>query len=97
MFHSQAYLNPAALLARILLAVLVILIELVGGLMILVGCQARWAAFAIMLLNIPINHLYHPFWAADGQLKAFLKNACIMGGMLLITVHGPGRLALQRD
>jgi putative oxidoreductase len=130
MFHSQAYKDVAALIARALLAalfinagyhkivgfdavvdsimgkgiplpqitaVVVILIELVGGLMVLVGFQARWAAFAIMLLIIPINFFYHPFWADGGQLSAFLKDACIMGGMLYVTVHGPGRLALQRD
>jgi putative oxidoreductase len=130
MFHSQAYQDGVALLARVLLAalfinagyhkivefdavvdsimgrgiplpqiatVVVILTELVGGLMVLVGFQARWAAFGIMLLIIPINYFYHPFWADDGQLSAFLKNASVMGGMLFVTVHGPGRLALQRD
>ena len=78
-------------------AVITILIELVGGLMIAVGFQTRWAALAIALFIIPINYFYHPFWADAGEANAFFKNLCVLGGMLMITVHGPGRFALQRD
>jgi len=77
-------------------AVLTILVELVGGLMIMVGLQARWAALALALFIIPVNFFYHPVWDDAAQFNAFYKNLCIMGGMLFLTIHGPGRMALQR-
>ena len=77
--------------------VVVIIVELVGGLMIAAGLKSRWAALAIFLLIIPINFFYHPFWADDAQFNRFFKNLCVMGGMLYVMASGPGRLSLTRD
>ena len=77
--------------------VVVIIVELVGGLMIAAGLKSRWAALAIFLLIIPINFFYHPFWADDAQFNRFFKNLCVMGGMLYVMASGPWRLSLTRD
>ena len=88
-------------LAQIALA-LTIIIEIGGGLMIVVGWKARWAALAIFLFVIPATLVFHNFWAADAaqfqnQLNHFLKNVCILGGMLYIMAYGSGPLSLERD
>ena len=77
--------------------VIVIIVELVGGLMLVAGLKSRWAALALFLLIIPVNYFYHPFWADDAQFNRFFKNICIMGGMLYIMAYGPGRISLTRD
>jgi putative oxidoreductase len=79
------------------LLVLTIIIELGGGLLILIGYQARWAAMVIFLFLIPVTVIFHPPWSDPGQINSFLKNLAIMGGMLYIMVHGPGPLSLGKD
>ena len=88
-------------LTDILLA-LAIIIEIGGGLMLVVGWKARWAALAIFLFLIPATLIFHNFWAADAaqfqnQLNHFLKNVCILGGMLYVMAYGSGPLSLDRD
>ena len=69
------------------------------GLLLLVGYRARWAALAIFLFLIPTTLIFHGFWSAPveqmgNERNAFLKNAAIMGGMLMVWAFGPGRFAI---
>lgn len=89
---------------QVLLAATIV-IELVGGLMILLGWQARLAAAAIFLFLIPTTLIFHAFWnvnLADGmalqnQMNHFMKNLAIMGGMLYIVAYGSGPFSLQKS
>lgn len=72
-----------------LLLVLTITIEVIGGLLLIIGWQSRWAALALAAFLVPVTAIFHGFWSADDahfqeQLTAFLKNAAILGGMLLV-------------
>lgn len=80
-----------------ILLVLTIIIELGGGLLILLGWQARWGALAIFLFIIPVTIIFHPFWADPSQFNVFFKNLAIMGGMAYIVSYGSGPLSLGRD
>ena len=87
-------------MAEVLLVV-TIAIELGGGLMLLAGWQARWAALAIFLWLIPVTFLFHNYWAVDAaqtrnQFNHFYKNLCIMGGMLYVFAYGPGPFSLGK-
>ena len=82
-----------------LMAAGAIAVELGGGLLMLVGYRARWAALAIFLFLIPTTLIFHNFWSVPADMAgneqiAFLKNMSIMGGMLMVWAFGPGRLAL---
>lgn len=81
---------------EVLLA-LTILVELGGGLLLLVGFQARWAALALFLFLIPVTLVFHPFWAVAGEYNAFMKNLAIMGGMLYVMVYGSGPYSVQQE
>jgi putative oxidoreductase len=57
--------------------------------MLITGWQARWASLALAAFIVPATLVFHAFWNADAasfndQLTAFLKNAAIFGGMLLV-------------
>lgn len=83
------------------LLVLTILIELGGGILLILGWKARWVAAVIFLFLIPVSVIFHPFWAVDAaqmqnQFNSFFKNLCIMGGMLYIVAYGAGPLSLDR-
>ncbi|MDQ6917609.1 MAG: DoxX family protein [Pseudomonadota bacterium] len=83
------------------LAVLTIAIELGGGLLLVIGLEARWAALVLFLFIIPVTLVYHNFWTMDGAQYAmnkiqFMKNLSIMGGMLLAAAFGPGRYSVDK-
>jgi putative oxidoreductase len=94
---TAGYMASKGLPMSEVLLVLTIIIELGGGLMILIGWQARWAATAIFLFLIPVTYVFHPAWSDPEQFNAFFKNLAIMGGMMYIMVHGSGPLSLRRD
>ncbi|MBV8667359.1 MAG: DoxX family protein [Burkholderiaceae bacterium] len=75
-------------LASVLL-VLTIAVEIGGGLMLITGVQARFAALLLALFLIPVTFVFHAFWSADAatfqnQLVHFLKNLSIFGAMLVV-------------
>jgi putative oxidoreductase len=81
--------------------VVTIIVEIGGGLLLIFGWKARWAALALFLWLIPVTLLFHNFWDADpaqyrSQFNHFMKNLCIMGGMLYIIGFGAGPLSLDR-
>lgn len=87
-------------LAEVALA-LSIVIEVGGGLMLILGWKARWAATAIFLWLIPVTLMFHNFWAADAaqyqnQFNHFMKNVTIMGGMIYVMAFGAGPLGLDQ-
>ena len=78
-----------------------ILIELGGGLALMLGWQARWAALAIFLFLIPTTLIFHNYWAvppeqAAAQLISFRKNLAIMGGLLYVMAFGAGAFSVRR-
>lgn len=83
-------------------AILTILIELGGGLLLVIGWKTRWVGLIFFLWLIPTTVLFHNFWASPpdeyvSQQTNFLKNLAIMGGMLMVYAFGPGRLAADRE
>lgn len=83
------WMASSGLPAAELLLVLTIAIEVIGGLLLVIGWQARPAALALAVFLVPVTVVFHGFWNADAahfneQLTAFLKNLAILGGMLLV-------------
>lgn len=77
-----------------------IVLELLGGVSVLLGFKARYGAMALILFLIPATLIFHNFWAFEGaqqqmQMINFLKNVAIMGGLLLLVAHGSGPLSLD--
>jgi putative oxidoreductase len=81
-------------------AVLAIVVEFGAGILLVIGWQARWAATALFLFLIPTTLIFHNFWAADAaqvqsQTIHFMKNLCIMGGMLYVMAFGAGPFSVD--
>ena len=98
---TAAYMTAKGLpMAQVLLP-LTILLELGGGILLVVGFKARWAALALFLFLIPTTLIFHAFWGIDPkeagmQQINFLKNVSIAGGMLMVFAFGPGAYSLDR-
>jgi putative oxidoreductase len=75
-------------------AVVLIVVELLGGLAILIGFYARWAAAALafdMLVAILVAKLHGGYFAPNGfELELDLLGAC-----LTILVAGSGGMSVQ--
>ncbi|HEY6022928.1 MAG TPA: DoxX family protein [Pseudolabrys sp.] len=75
-------------------------IDLFGGLCVLVGYKTRWAAIVMIIFVILTLFVAHNFWVMEGASRTgnqvnFYKNLAIIGGLLLLYVHGPGRYSLD--
>jgi putative oxidoreductase len=56
----------------------------------------------LIAFTIVASIVFHAFWAvppeqAMMQQINFMKNTAIIGGLLVLYAHGPGRLAVERD
>lgn len=79
-----------------------ILLELVGGLMLVLGWKARWGALALIVFVVPTTLIFHAYWTvppeqAYGQMIQFQKNLAILGGLLYVAFMGPGKLSLDKS
>ena len=76
------------------LAYLIIAVEIICGLMVLIGLKARWAALVLAVFTACTVIFVHPFWEGGPDQIAnrseALKNLSIMGGLLLIVAVGAG-------
>ena len=82
-------------------AVIAILCELGGGILLAVGFKARWAGLVLAIFTLAAGILFHDFWNADaaakmGQTINFWKNVSIAGGMLMVFAFGPGAYSVDK-
>lgn len=73
-----------------------ILFEILLGLALIAGFQARLAALAGAAFCVVAAVLYHFNPADQLQMAMFLKNFAIAGGLLYVFAHGAGRLAMDK-
>lgn len=71
---------------------LVILLELGGGLLILVGFQTRIVAFLLAGFCALTALIFHDL---GSDQTGFLKNMALAGGFLMLMLHGAGHWSLD--
>lgn len=76
------------------------IIEILGGLSLLLGYKTRIGALVLFLYLIPVTVLFHNFWSLEGadrqaQFVEFLKNLAILGGLAYVANAGPGCISLD--
>jgi len=82
-------------------AVLAVIFELGGGILLLIGWKTRWVAWALLLYVAIATGVAHRFWTyeavqAFNQTAHFFKNVSIMGGLLCFAAVGPGRFRFDK-
>ena len=90
---TQGYMEamgvPGALLP------LVIILELIGGLALLVGWNTRIIAFLLAGFTLLANLVFHNNLAEQMQYLLFMKNLSIAGGLLMLTALGGGSCSVD--
>jgi putative oxidoreductase len=77
-----------------------IMMELGGGLLLMVGLFSRWAALALFFYTLTLALIFHAYWAvpdAQARLQAsfFFGHLSMMGGMLVVVAFGAGAYSLD--
>jgi len=75
---------------------LVIILEVVGGLALIIGFKTQWAAIALAMFTVMAALLFHTDFSDQMQMILFMKNWAITGGLLMVYVYGAGELSLDR-
>lgn len=75
--------------------VLTIIIEVLGGLMILVGFKTYKAAMILGIFTILTAVFFHANFADPVQATQFLKNLAIAGGFFALAAAGAGAMCLD--
>lgn len=99
---TTAYIASKGLPVPEAIAALTILLELVGGILLVIGFKTRIVALLIALFCIAAAVIFHPFWTMQGAAGnlhqiMFLKNLAIAGGMFLLVYYGAGPVAIDND
>ena len=72
-----------------------LVVEIAGGLALLLGWCTRWAALALAFFTLVASFFFHAYWsvpadAAMVQQLLFWKNIAVTGGLLGFAAHGAG-------
>lgn len=87
--YMEAFGVPGMLLP------LVILVEIAGALLLIVGFQTRWTALALAGFSIVSAVIFHSDFGDQAQMTNFLKNISIAGGLLVLYANGPGAYSID--
>lgn len=97
---TQGYMEMMGVSGSLLPAV--IAVEVLGGAALLIGFQARIAAFLLAGFTVIAGVIFHlvPSFgmegmAAQGEMISFMKNLSITGGLLMVVIFGAGAWSLD--
>ncbi len=87
--YMAAYGVPSILLP------LVILLELGGGIALLIGWQTRWVALALGVFSVITAVIFHHQVAEGMQKVLLMSDLAFAGGLFVVAAVGAGRLSLD--
>lgn len=93
---TAGYFGSVGLPMPMITAWVVALLELIGGLAVLVGFQTRIAALLLALFCVASAVVAHFDFADQMQSIQFMKNLAMAGGLLVLAAFGPGALSVER-
>src|SRR5882757_2978060 len=92
---TTAYIGSVGLPLAPLGWAIAVAFEIGGGLLLVLGFQARAVAFALAVFVLAAAVFFHRNFADQNQMIHFLKNIMMTGGLLQIAHFGAGRYGLD--
>lgn len=71
---------------------LTVLVELGGGLALLIGFQARFAALGLAVFSLITGVIFHS--GVDDAIN-LMKNLAMAGGLFFLVLHGAGKFSID--
>ena len=91
----QGYIASAGLPAPLLAYLIAIIIEVGGGLLLVVGFQTRIVALILAAFTLAAALAFHNKFADPNQMTHFFKDIAIIGGLLQVAAFGSGSMSLD--
>lgn len=88
--YMAKYGVPAALLP------LVIILEIGGGLALIIGWKTRWAAIALAIFSVIAAVIFHHDISNFMQRISLMSDIAMAGGLLTLAMCGPGALSIDK-
>lgn len=92
---AVAYIEQAGLPLPTLAYAGAVLIEVLGGLLLIVGFQTRFVAAALAGFSVLAAIYFHSNFADINQTVHFMKNFALVGGLLQVVAFGAGALSFD--
>ena len=73
-----------------ILVIFSVAIELLGGLLLVIGFLTRPVSLIMAAYLIPTTLIFYPIWQDVNHMEDLLKNLAIIGGLLTLAYHGAG-------
>jgi putative oxidoreductase len=92
---TVGYIASVGLPAATLAAVAAILVEVLGGVALILGLGTRLAALALALFTLVASFIFHAYWAVPADQAyvtelLFFKNIAVAGGLMVLAASGAG-------
>ena len=92
---TQGYIASVGLPFPLAAYLIAILIEVGGGVLLIVGYQTKIVATVMAIFALVTAVFFHTNFADQAQMINFLKNVIIIGGLLQIVAFGGGAYSLD--
>jgi putative oxidoreductase len=97
-FAAEAGMTAAAgvPLATPLVA-LAFVLEVVGGLALILGWHARRAAFVLAIFTVALGFIFYNNWSDPMTMGMFISHLGLAAGLVFVSVYGAKSVAISRD
>jgi putative oxidoreductase len=97
---TVGYIESVGLPLASIAAVVAILVEVLGGVALLVGYRTRTAAVVLAAFTLVASLFFHAYWSSPAdqafvQQLLFNKNVAIVGGLLALAAFGAGQWSVD--
>ena len=92
---TQGYIASVGLPLPLLAYIAAVVVEVGGGVMLLIGYRTRVAAIALALFTVAAAVFFHHAFGDQNQFIHFMKNLAITGGLLQVAGFGAGAFSLD--
>lgn len=97
---TVGYIASVGLPAPTIAAAAAVILEIVGGIALLVGLGTRYAALALAFFTLVASFIFHAYWAVPADQTfvtqlLFFKNIAVAGGLMAIAAFGAGGWSLD--
>ncbi|ASL28889.1 DoxX family protein [Azotobacter chroococcum] len=89
------YIESVGLPFPTLALAIAILVEVVGGIALILGYRTRLVAAGLALFSVATALAFHNELADQSQFIHFFKNIAMAGGLLQVAAFGAGRFSLD--
>jgi putative oxidoreductase len=92
---TQGYIASVGLPFPVLAYLIAVVVEVCGGVLLVVGYQTRVAASILAVFSVATALSFHTAFGDQNQMVHFLKNICLAGGLLQVVAFGAGALSID--